>query len=166
MTVLLTSVLLLTLSLLVQLVIWRVSLPRRRTTALLALFTVVPLIAVLVAWASGHVPVLSPAEIARVTLFYVAFALAYIVFYSAVEYGSPTLEIVSRVAKAGAAGCDESDLVAFFGRDKRLASRFGFIEAGGWVRKDGEIVTLTERGRFYATLFEGASRVFGLPKGG
>jgi hypothetical protein len=166
MTVLLTSTLLLTLSLLVQLVLWRVSLPRRRTSALLVLFTVVPLIALCTAWAAGRVPALSLTEVARLALFYVAFTLAYIVLYSAIEYGSPTLEIVSRVAKAGDAGCDESDLVAFFGGDKKLASRFAFMEEGGWVRAERDIVTLTAQGRFYAKLFDEAGRIFGLPMGG
>jgi hypothetical protein len=166
MIVLLTSVLLLALSFLAQLVVWRVSLPRRRTSALLVLFTIVPLIAIFVAWSVGRLPALSPAEIARVALFYVAYTLAYIVLYSAIEYGSPTLEIVSRVAKAGAAGCDESELMTFFGGEAKLATRFSFMEDGGWVRDDGELVTLTPRGRFYARLFDRAGRIFGLPKGG
>jgi hypothetical protein len=166
MTVLLTSVLLLALAFLAQVVLWRVALPQRRTSALLVLFTIVPLIALALAWTAGRLPALSTAEIARVALFYVAFTLAYIVLYSAIEYGSPTLEIVARVAQAGDAGCDESELVGFFGGDKKLATRFGFMEEGGWVRNEGEIVTLTARGRFYAKLFDDAGRIFGLPKGG
>jgi hypothetical protein len=49
-------------------------------------------------------------------LFYVSFALAYIVLHSAIEVDSPTLAIVSYVAKAGANGCSEAALFARFGQ--------------------------------------------------
>jgi hypothetical protein len=164
--VLAAGILLLAVSFLVQLVVWRVALPRRQTHALLVLFGSAPVLVVGIAWATGHAPGFSAAQAFRVVLFYVSYALAYMVIYSAIENESPTLAIISHVAKAGAEGCDDADLSDRFGRGAAMTGRFALMESSGWVRSDGDRVRLSGEGRKYARFFDAAARIFGITKGG
>jgi len=161
-----TGILLLLCSLCAQVVLWRVSLPRRHTHALLVLFATLPLLMAGVAWAFGHPLATSPALAARIGLFYAAYALAYIVIYSAIENESPTLAIVALVAKAGPAGCADAELVERFGRGTAMAARFAVLERGGWVRTEGDRISLTAEGQSYARFFELAAQLFGIRLGG
>ncbi len=63
---LLTGVALLALSFLVQVMVWRIALPRRHTPALLVLFAVVPLIAISVAHLIGYPIHFSAAQAQRI----------------------------------------------------------------------------------------------------
>lgn len=153
-------------SFITQLVLWHVRVPRRQTPALLMVYAIVPLLVVAAVWATGHSLPFSAAETVRVGLFYVSFALAYIVLHSAIEVDSPTLAIVSYVAKAGANGCSEAALFARFGQGIELAGRLALMERGGWVRCTGDVIRLTQRGRSFAVLYERSSQVFGLTMGG
>jgi len=166
MLVLLDGLGLLACSFLVQLVLFRVRLPSRHTPALLLVYTLVPLIVTAAAWGVHVLPALSPPEVVRVGLFYISFSLAYIVVHSALEMQSPTLAIVSCVAKAGPNGCSDEILSARFGRGVELAQRLALMEQGGWIQSAGDVVTLSPQGRSYAMLFEHAGRAFGLAMGG
>ncbi len=163
---LLTGVALLALSFLVQVMVWRIALPRRHTPALLVLFAVVPLIAISVAHLIGYPIHFSAAQALRIALFYVAYSLVYISIYSAIETESATLSIVTYVASAGSAGRDDAELYARFGRGSTIEGRFEQIERGGWIARDGDTITLTPQGHFWAVLFELASRIFALSQGG
>jgi hypothetical protein len=168
MPVLLCGVGLLLLAFLAQVAIWRLSLPKSQTRALLVLFALIPPFVFGIAWATQHPIVLSAAELARVGVLYVSCALAYIVLYSAIEMQSPTLAIVSHLAAGGSAGSTDDDLFARFGRDDTLRSRILAIEQGGWVCRTGDVIMLTPSGRFYAGLFDRGSTIvgLGLTKGG
>jgi hypothetical protein len=161
MAVLATGAGLLVLAFLVQLAIWRLALPKSQTRALLVLFTCIPPVVFGVAWGLHHPIVLSLPEFAGVGLFYVSCALAYIVLYSAIEMQSPTLAIVTYLA-AGSAGITDEALFARFGRDDTLRSRILAIEQGGWIQRNGDTITLTPSGRFYAGLFDRGSTIVGL----
>ncbi len=166
MAALLTAFSFLVLSFLVQLVVWRVALPRRHTPALVLIFAITPVVATIAAWATGHALQFSAAEAVRLALFYISFALAYIGIYSAIEMESASLAIIVYVAGAGNAGCDDAELSARFGQGSTIAGRFAVIERGGWVRSEGDTITLSPEGRFWAIVFESASRLFGLSQGG
>jgi hypothetical protein len=158
---------LLALSFIVQVVLWRLALPRKQTAALLFLFLIVPLIVFDAAAVSGHAIRLSPAELTRAILLYVSCSLAYIVLYSAIENQSPTLAIVSHLATVGAAGCTDPEIFTQFGTEDTLSNRVLAMQQGGWVSRDGDTMRLTPQGRFYARLFQCGSSVVGLGmKGG
>jgi hypothetical protein len=166
MAVLVTGVALFVLSFLAQIALKHVWFPTRRTQGLLVLYALVPLAAILVAAVTGRAVWFSAPESVRLALAYVAVSLAYIALYSAVEIQSPTLAIVTNLANAGTKGRTKLELSGRFTRNFAITGRFALLEDGGWVRCEGEIVRLTPQGRFYAELFERASRVFGLIKGG
>jgi hypothetical protein len=157
---------LLTASLLVQIGVWRIALPRSQTLGLLCVFALTPACIGALAVATGHVPSLSSADVVRLILGYTSFALAYAVLYSAIEHQSPTLAIVSHVAAAGADGCTTPELFAAFEREGAMTNRIVAIERGGLVRVDRETIVLTAQGRMYAEFFERAAAVFGLAPGG
>ncbi len=164
MTVLLVGAGLFLTSFVLQAVLWRVRLPRRQTPALLVLFSVVPIVAMAVALPTGFAARFSPPEIVAIALFYLSFSLAYISLYSALEMQSPTLAIVSRVAGCGSAGCEEADLFARFGQGAELSERLDVMERGRWIQLDGDVITLTPQGAFFARLFASAARIFGLAR--
>ena len=162
MTVLLIGAGLLVASFLVQLVLWRSALPGSQTRALLVIFTLVPVCAAAAGFAAQRLPLLSAPELVRLALLYVSCMLAYIVLYSAIEMESPTLAIVSHLARHGTTGSSNAELFARFGSDDTLRSRIAAIEHGGWIHRDGERLVLTPSGRFYAGLFERGSSIVGL----
>jgi hypothetical protein len=162
---LLTGAGLLAFSFLVQLGVWRIFHPRRQLRALLILYAIVPLLVCSAAWAAGHPFKFLATEVARIALFYTSFSLAYFVAHCAIDSGSPTLDIISYVAKAGSAGCSDAELSANFGPSV-MTNRYALVEHGGMMQAEGDVFQLTRAGRFYARLFDHASRIFGLPRGG
>lgn len=166
MTVLLVGVSLLFLSFCVQLVLWRIFIPSRQIRTLLVVFFLVPLIAVGFVQLTG-IPMpgaLTPAEIVRVAIFYVSCALTYTVLYSAIEEQSPTLAIISYVAKKSQ--CSAADLVDTFGRGHELSQRIELLARSEFVRQEGDHYRLSPAGDRLAKLFDAANRLFGLESGG
>jgi hypothetical protein len=166
MKVVLASGLLLGSSLLVHLVWWRISLPKRQTRALLVIFALVPVIVAVISGALLPSVHLSGAQATLVGLCDASCALTYIALYSAIEQQSPTLAIVSRLAAAGEAGCSEDELRLSFGQELPMANRLALMEQSAWLHADGDSLVLTDEGRFFARLFDRAANVFGLAKGG
>jgi hypothetical protein len=166
MIVFLTGLSLFVLAFLAQIALKHIWFPANRTKGLLLLYALVPIVATIAAALTGRAGFFSPPEIVRLALFYAAVSLAYIALYSAVENQSPTLAIIANLAASGAHGRTEEELSARFARDFAISGRFAALETGGWVRCEGDTIRLTPQGRFYAELFERASRLFGLIKGG
>ena len=167
MTVFLTGIALLLLSFCSQLLFWRLWVPTRQIRALLAIFLLAPLLAVaglLVTGVPTFLAGLSAAEITSLVVFYVSCSLAYIVLYSAIEEESPTLSIVSYVAKKGE--CSEADLFDRFGKGNELSQRIELLTLSKLVGGDDAGYHLASGGRRLAKLFDVANRLFGLELGG
>jgi hypothetical protein len=166
MTVLLTGVGLLLLSFCAQLALWRIFIPSRQIRALLLVFILMPLIVAGVVQLTG-IPMpaaLSAAEMVRLAIFYVSCALTYIVLFSAIEEQSPTLAIISYVAKKSQ--CSVADLVDRFGRGHELSQRIELLARSEFVRQEGNRYRLSPAGDRLAKLFDAANRLFGLESGG
>ncbi len=111
MIVLLWSSLLLFSSLLIQILVWKICIPRRQAKTLLVIFSgnfiivsvfifIFPKVLTLL-----DIPV--PQSIAtylHIALFYWAFTMAYLITYSAVEVDSPSLIMTLAIQKAGEEG--------------------------------------------------------------
>ena len=123
----------------VHLVWWRVALPRRQRAVLLVLFlgggiVLAPLVAWLVG-SLGFAP-LSWVEWLNVALAVVAFALAYVVTYSALEADSPTLSLVRHIAAAGRRGLAEAELGEFMASRPFVGARLtALVDEGMSTRK-------------------------------
>jgi len=132
---------------LVHLVWWRIRLPRRQRPALLVLFlgggvVLVPVVARVVQ-AAGLQP-LSWIQWLNVALGVLAFALAYVVTYSALEADSPTLSLVRRVAQSGPAGVSLRQLEDFMNERPFVAARLSALLEEGMLLERGEHYFLAE----------------------
>jgi hypothetical protein len=159
---------LLALAFLVHVALWHLTVPKRQTRALLLIFVLIPVVAA-AASVSGLLPIfvgLSTPHALRLMLFYASCALAYICTYSAVEMPSPTLTIISYIARCGAAGCSEQQIAVRLGTNDFVGERIHAMVASRLAIIDQDNCRLTRSGRFYATLFELAAATFRLPMGG
>ena len=143
MSVFLAVVLLLGTLFAVHLVWWRVALPRRQRATLLGLFLIgglalAPVVAFLLGWLGfGD---LSVVQSLNVGLAVVAFALAYVVTYSALEADSPTLSLVRYIAAAGAGGVREEELCEFMASRPFVGARLSALVDEGMVHeREGRI---------------------------
>jgi hypothetical protein len=143
MTVFLTLALLLGVLFAVHLIWWRIALPQKQRTALLALFLIgglvlSPVVGFLLGL-FGFAP-LSLIQWFNVALAVVAFALAYVVTYSALEADSPTLSLVRHIASAGSGGVGEEALRDFMASRPFVGARLSALVEEGMVHeKDGRI---------------------------
>jgi len=143
MAVFFTSVVLVGTLFVVHLAWWRVALPRRQRVALLVLFFVggvvlAPAVGFLCAKA-GLEP-LSWLQWLNVGLAVVAFTLAYVVTYSALEADSPTLSLVRHIASSGTEGVREEELRTFMAARPFVGARLSaLLEEGMIHEREGRI---------------------------
>ncbi len=127
----------------VHLVWWRVALPRRQRAALMVFFFMGSLILAPVAgFVLGKFGVesLSWIQWLNVALAIVAFTLAYVVTYSALEADSPTLSLVRYIATAGASGVREEELATFMSSRPFVGARLSaLLEEGMIHEREGRI---------------------------
>lgn len=147
MNVFLTIAILLASVFVVHLAWWRIALPRRQRPALLLLFVagsamLAPLAAFLL-HVAGFSP-LSWIQWINVALAVLAFTLAYIVTYSALEADSPTLSLVRHVASAGSRGVAAPELQEFMNRRPFVAARLSALVDEGMLVEQGGRYLLAE----------------------
>jgi hypothetical protein len=150
-------------------VLWRVRLPASHTAALLAIFLgTLPAALLLGALWPALAPYAprAPWQYLLAATFHVALSLAYVAFYSAIEGDSPSCQIVSAVARAGAAGLRRGDLGGVIDNESVLMSRIRAMVRDRMVFQEGEALRLTPEGRLLARFYLAVERLFGLPRGG
>ena len=127
----------------VHLIWWRIALPRRQRAVLLGFFLIGGLVlAPLVGLLLGRLGVepLSVVQWLNVGLAVVAFALAYVVTYSALEADSPTLSLVRHIASAGYRGASEENLFEFMASRPFVGARLSALLEEGMVHEqDGRL---------------------------
>lgn len=120
---------------------WRIRLPGRQRPALLALFLLGgALLAPGAGWLGGlfGLEPLSWIQWLNVALGVVAFALAYVVTYSALEADSPTLSLMRFISEQGPGGASLEDLQGFIARRPFVAARLGaLIEENMLIEESG-----------------------------
>jgi hypothetical protein len=147
MSVFVAIVLLLGVLFAVHLVWWRIALPRRQRAVLLGLFLIgglalAPVVALLLELLGFGA--LSFVQWLNVGLAVVAFSLAYVVTYSALEADSPTLSLVRHIASAGANGVREEELCEFMASRPFVGARLSALVDEGMVRERGGRIHLAE----------------------
>jgi MFS family permease len=147
MPVFLTIALLLGILFAVHLIWWRMALPRKQRAALLALFLIgglvlAPVVGFLLGL-FGFAP-LSLIQWLNVALAVVAFALAYVVTYSALEADSPTLSLVRHIAAAGQGGLAEVELGEFMASRPFVGARLTALVDEGMVYEKEDRILLAD----------------------
>jgi hypothetical protein len=159
------------LALAVHVVIWRLRPPRYHTRTLLAIFfgSLALVVGLLITDAprnTGLPLAASPADYVSLFLFVTAWALAYVITYSAIEASSPTLVIISTIAAAGPEGLDEKDLYGMVSDAVLVEPRIDDMVRDGLVRLEDGRYCMTSKGRRFVGLFIGYRWLLRLEKGG
>jgi len=147
---------------------WRISLPRRHTAALLALF-----FAVLFAWlaVSRCLPgrwfaAADRWQAIHVAVFHTACTLAYVVAYSAIEHRSPSMTLLVAVADAGDEGCTPDELRGLLVGASPVEVRLAAMVHDHMLTLDSDGYRLAAKGRAWATVLSNWRRLLGMPPGG
>lgn len=147
---------------------WRISLPRRQTAALLALF-----FAVLSAWlvVSHFLPgrwftAADGWQAIHVAIFHTACTLAYVVAYSAIEHRSPSMTLLVAVADAGYGGCSRDELRGLLVGASPVEVRLDAMVHDGMINRHDDGYRLAAKGRAWATVLSNWRRLLGMPPGG
>jgi hypothetical protein len=157
-------------SFLLHIVIWKIRIPRRQTSALLRIFmgTMAVAFGALFHWgstgpeAAGSVP-LYLHEYLQITFFHVSLTLAYVITYSALEADSPTLVIVKAIADAGPEGLGKELLYDKLTDDILVRPRVDdLVRDELAVIEDGKY-RLTRKGRSFIGIFVLYRKLLGAP---
>jgi len=148
-----------------HILLWRISLPKRQTRALLLIFLAV-LVVGLGGAMMGLLPRLTLIEELHVAIFQVAAALAYACLYSAIEGDSPSVAIVRFTAAAGEQGRRRDAYKAIVNDDLLIGSRFRAMIRDGLVEERPDGYRLTAAGERLAAFFTATSRFFAMSGSG
>jgi hypothetical protein len=145
---------------LVHLLVWRIRKPGSSIRVLLAIFLGVAVLGLIALYLtqdaarSRGLPVLSNlAAYLHVLSFVISIAFAYIVVYTGLEWDSPTLSIVTMIARAGKTGVDEAELVQRAEKLPFLESRMqDLIRSGILVERDVRFVLSARPHYFFRSI--------------
>lgn len=147
MNVFAVTILSLALLFLIHFLWWRIALPRRQRAVLLGLFllgglVLAPLVGLLLV--RFGLESLSFVQWLNVGLAVVAFTLAYVVTYSALEADSPTLSLVRHIASCGSEGVREEGLRDFMASRPFVGARLSALVEEGMVQEREGCIHLAE----------------------
>jgi len=165
MSALLCTLALLVLAWLAHLAWWRVRLPRNHSAALLAVFLLVPAVA-LALWLAGELPLpVSVADLPGMTALYLGATGCYLITYAGVEHTSPSLVVVRTLKAAGARGCARADLAGLVTEESFVRPRLEALRRDGMVAPAPGGYVLTPRGRRAARIASAVAHAFRIPEG-
>jgi len=150
-------------SMVVHLVIWKASLPKRQIPALLVTFA-----AVFLTWLAfaltHHFPLVAALQVA---LYYWSVSLSYTITYSAIEADSPTLSIMRFVAQGGPAGRLSGEIARFMDERPFLTARLTALIRSGLIQeREGRYVAPGPQPLAFRVIL-GFRKLYGaIPKGG
>lgn len=156
-----------------QLIVWRVSLPKRQTKVLLGIFfgtLFAGLLTLKIAPISiPGMAVYAPRytlEYLHISISFISLTLAYMITYSAIEADSPSFMMLRAVAKAGPEGLDEKEFEKTMDDDLLVIPRIKDLVTDKMAYIDGEKYRLTAKGLLFARLFILFRKILNAPKGG
>lgn len=156
-----------------QLIIWKIHLPRRQTKTLLRIFFSVLIFGFVVFlclpyFYPGFIK-FCPSEISEyvhISFFFISLTLAYIITYSAIEVDSPSLLMINEIASAGLKGLDKTAFMRSMSDEILVKPRLKDLINDNMAYLDGDKYKLTLKGTVLAGVIILYRRILGLPKGG
>lgn len=148
---------------------WRIRIPRRQTAAILAVFLGTLALGVICV---SYVPAFARwrpdgwLQIVHVAQCVVAFSLAYVVAYSAIEERSPSMTLLTFVSAAGEKGRSEEELRALLAGISPTRNRLQAMIRDGMIHLADGRYLITGKGLAWARLLGTWRRMSGLAKGG
>ena len=153
--------------------VWKISVPKRQTRAILMIFfsalgaatVALPQIATRFPGIGLAVPV-QPSSYLHIMIFVTAAALSYMITYTVVEVDSPSLVMALAIRRAGEAGLPEAEFHRMMDDALLVEPRIRDMLRDGLVRQGGGVYELTPKGRRMARLFMLHRSLLGAGKGG
>lgn len=173
MRVLLYGLFLFFLSFTLQLIIWKVHLPKRQTKALLLVFFSTMLGGLICIYLfSNYTAILRTFsldfiyEYFHIALFFISLTLAYMITYSAIEADSPSLVMIRAVARAGAEGLDKREFEKTMNNELLIVPRVRDLVTDKMAYMEGDKYRLTLKGVLFASIFIVYRKILNAGKGG
>lgn len=168
-----STIVLFCLSFLVQLIVWKIRIPKRQTKVLLGIFFGTLLTGLLALTAVPHfipgLAVYAPKhflEYLHISISFVSLTLAYMITYSAIEADSPSLVMIRAVARAGAEGLDKREFEKTMNNELLIVPRVRDLVTDKMAYMEGGKYRLTPKGVMFARLFVFYRNLLNAPKGG
>ena len=160
-------------AIIIHVIVWRAYPEVRSIGSLFRLFFCVLILAIcflkLAASVSSNFNHIAPGgflDYLRICIFFISLTLAYIISYSAVEAESPTVLIIDKVMKKGAAGLSKDELGNSLKDEILIEPRIKDLVNDKMVCLAGNRYKLTLKGRLFVTIFISYRDFLNLPKGG
>lgn len=157
----------------IHVIIWRIYPAARSMRSLFRLFFYVLILAICFVKLTASVSIsfsrIAPESLSdylHICLFFISLTLAYIISYSAVEAESPTVLIIDKVMKKGAAGLTRNELDNSLKDEILIEPRIKDLVNDKMVYSAGNRYKLTLKGRLFVTIFISYRNFLNLPKGG
>ncbi len=163
MRVLISGVLLFAIALLLHLAVWRLHYPGNPIKALFSLFGAIALFGItfLFLYASY-----SALQYLHIVLLFSSLFICYLITYSAIEADSPSLVIVSRIARASKDGLPFERIKESLGNDLLIEPRLKDLVEARLVDLTGSTYKINEKGKLFVLPFVVFRNFLGLGKGG
>jgi len=147
----------------IQVILWKLRLPKYQMRTLLVILTVVLVLGLpaAAAFSPGYLDLLHAA------LFYVSVGLAYMVTYSAIEADSPTLSLMRFLAQRQPDGVAAGEVARFFAQRPFVQARLAALVQSGLIREqDGRYLLAGRRSPGFRLIL-GFRKLYGpISKGG
>ncbi|MFA5848084.1 MAG: hypothetical protein WC855_14410 [Thermodesulfovibrionales bacterium] len=173
MKILLLSPILFLMAFILQLIIWKIRIPKRQIKVLLVIFFGTLFTGLLtLKIAPFSIPGLAvysprhPLEYLHISISFISLTLAYMITYSAIEADSPSLVMIRAVAKAGLGGLDKKEFEKTMNDELLVIPRVRDLLNDKMAYIDGDKYRLTPKGFLFARLFVLSRKILNAPKGG
>ncbi len=163
MSVLISGSLLFAIALSLHLAVWRLHYPRNPIKALIFLFGAVILLGIIFLFLYASYTSL---QYLHIVLLFFSLFICYLITYSAIEANSPSLVIVSRIARAGKEGLPFERIKESLGNDLLIEPRLRDLVEARLVDLSGLTYKINEKGRLFVLPFVVFRNFLGLGKGG
>jgi len=141
---------------LLQLVIWRIKLPKRQTIAILLIYMLTLILGLLFGIAKGLVIV----ELFHISIFVISLTFAYILIYPAIEVDSPSLVMIMAIADCGKAGLQIERFYQLLSDDLLVIPRLNDLYRDKLAYLDNDKYRLTKKGILFALIFINFRKLF------
>jgi len=163
MQIFITTATLFTVFFVVHFILWKISLPRNQTRALLLTQFIVFLIWLGISLV-GH-PGLR--TLLYVAMYYWSVGFCYIITYSAIEGDSPTLSLMRFLAASSGQGRSTDEIAHFMAERPFIGARLNALLNSGMIRLQDNRYVIAGKESFAFRLILGFRRLYGpIPKGG
>ncbi|MEW6087950.1 MAG: hypothetical protein AB1498_06550 [bacterium] len=150
------------LAFILQMVVWKVHLPKRHTKTILELFFSVFLVSFIFFSRLS----LQGYEYIHIGFFYISLTLFYIMNYSAIEADSPSLLMLLEISKAGNKGVKKEEFLNNLPDDLLVISRIDALVLEKMAYIDKDKYYITKKGIIFVRVFVLYRRFLKLPEGG